>query len=297
MSKIRKKPGKEGASAALISRTRAIRKLGVTLRQFRQLCILKGVFPRPAPPGNAKLRGKTLYLAKDIKYLAHDPILDHMRTLLIYQRKERRLMARKEPAALRVHHRNRPLLRLDHIVRERYPTFPDALRGLDDALTLIAVAAAHTGGKKLSVDQCRRSAVLLREFEHFVAQTHCLTKCFIARKGLYYQARIEGIDITWMIPHPFSLPSSNVDYDVIRSFIDLYLALVQFVVYKLYHDNHMVYPPKINASKDADGEYLTAIIPQSTGTVVGVAPVTEKPIEAPAESGVSEEEQNVKRAS
>jgi len=121
-----------------------------------------------------------------------------------------------------------------------------------------------------------------------------LTKCFIARKGLYYQARIEGVDITWMIPHPFSLPSSNVDYDVIRSFIELYLALVQFVVYKLYNDNHMAYPPKINASKDADGEYLTAIVPQSTGTLVGVAPKTEQPEEeTPAEAAVSEEEKKV----
>ena len=291
MAKVRKKPGQEGASAALISRTRAIRKLGVTLRQFRQLCILKGVFPRPAPSGNAKLRGKTLYLAKDIKFLAHDPIIDHMRQRVIFKRKERKLIGRKETAALEVHERNRPIMRLDHIVRERYPTFADALRGLDDALTLLAVAAVHVGGKKLSVDHCRRAAVLLREFEFFVAETHCLTKCFIARKGLYYQARIEGVDVTWMIPHPFSLPSSNVDYDIIKSFIELYLALVQFVVYKLYKQNHMAYPPKINRSKDADGEYLTAIVPESSGTLVGVAPATEHTTEETTEeSAVSEEE-------
>jgi len=59
----------------------------------------------------------------------------------------------------------------------------------------------------------------------------------------------------------------------------------------------MVYPPKINSSKDADGEYLTAIVPQSTGTVVGVAPAAEEPLEKPAEETAetveSKEEQKI----
>ena len=273
MAKLKLKKGETGLSAGMMARKKAMQKIGVTLRQFRRLCILKGVFPRPAPSGNAKLRNKTMFLRKDITFLAQDPIVDTLRQKLAFRKKKKRLITRREPEALRRLERGRPIMRLDHIIRERYPTFQDAVRGLDDALTLLGVVAAHTGGQQIATEKCRRAAQLLREFEHYVAEAHLLTKCFIARKGLYYQARIEGINVTWMIPHPFSLASANVEYDVIRSFLELYVVLVQFVVYKLYQDRHMTYPPKLNAAKNADGEYLTAFIPDEGTKLVNVVPL------------------------
>lgn len=284
MAKLKLKQGERGAAAAMLPRRKAMQKMGVTLKQFRRLCILKGVFPRPAPAGNARLRNKTLFLRKDITFLNQDPIVDTMREKIAFRKKKKRLITRREPEALRRLERGRPIMRLDHIIRERYPTFQDAIRGLDDALTLLGVVAAHTGGQQIATDKCRRAAQLLREFEHYVAEAHLLTKCFISRKGLYYQARIEGINVTWMIPHPFSLASANVEYDVIRSFLELYVVLVQFVVYKLYQDRHMTYPPKINAAKNADGEYLTAFLPDEGAKLVNVAPPAPVAADAGAQS-------------
>ena len=285
MAKLKLRKGETGLSSAMMPRKKAMQKIGVTLRQFRRLCILKGVFPRPAPAGNARLRNKTLFLRKDITFLAQDPIVDTLRQKIAFRKKKKRLITRKEPEALKRLERGRPIMRLDHIIRERYPTFQDAVRGLDDALTLLGVVAAHTGGEQIATEKCRRAAQLLREFEHYVAEAHLLTKCFIARKGLYYQARVEGINVTWMIPHPFSLASASVEYDVIRSFLELYLVLVQFVVYKLYQDRHMTYPPKLNAAKNADGEYLTAFLPDEGAKLVNVVPPAPAPAPAPANKG------------
>jgi pescadillo protein len=65
--------GKRGNAAQFITRTMAIRKLQITLQEFRKLCILKGIYPRKpsrAPKGN----DKTYYLKKDIAFIAADPI-------------------------------------------------------------------------------------------------------------------------------------------------------------------------------------------------------------------------------
>jgi pescadillo protein len=43
------KKGKVGPSLDYISRARAIKKLQITLKDFRRLCILKGIYPREPP--------------------------------------------------------------------------------------------------------------------------------------------------------------------------------------------------------------------------------------------------------
>ena len=63
------KKGKVGLSTQFISRARAIKKLDIPIRDFRKMCISKGVFPR-IPPKSLKATHKTFYSIKDIKFLS-----------------------------------------------------------------------------------------------------------------------------------------------------------------------------------------------------------------------------------
>lgn len=99
---------------------------------------------------------------------------------------------------------NHPQMKLDHIVKERYPTFIDAIRDLDDCLTLLFLFATFPSLKHVPRDQsilCRRLTV---EFLHYVIASRSLRKVFISIKGYYYQAEIKGQTVTWIVPHHFS---------------------------------------------------------------------------------------------
>lgn len=73
-----KRPGNSGAAKAYITRRKAIEKLQLSLKDFRRLCIMKGIYP--VDPKNKSKVGsgsanKTYYLLSDIQYLAHEPII------------------------------------------------------------------------------------------------------------------------------------------------------------------------------------------------------------------------------
>ena len=155
----------------------------------------------------------------------------------------------KDFAAMKKYLSNHPVLKLDHIVKERYPTFIDALRDLDDCLTLCFLFSTFPSMAHIPRDQtvlCRRLTV---EFLNAVIAAKALRKVFVSIKGYYYQAEIKGQAITWIVPHHFCFePQSRaeVDFKVMSTFVEFYITMLGFVNYRLYHTQNLYYPPKFN---------------------------------------------------
>lgn len=139
-------------------------------------------------------------------------------------------------------------MKLDHIVKERYPTFIDALRDLDDCLTLCFLFSTFPSLRHIPRDQsllCRRLTV---EFLHGVIAAKALRKVFVSIKGYYYQAEIKGQTITWIVPHHFSFePQSknDVDFKLMSTFVEFYIVMLGFVNFRLYNTLNLFYPPKL----------------------------------------------------
>jgi len=54
-----------------------------------------------------------------------------------------------------------------------------------------------------------------------------------------------GVNITWVTPYQFNqrLPF-DIDYKVIGTFKEFYVALLRFINFKLYKDIDIAYPPR-----------------------------------------------------
>lgn len=154
----------------------------------------------------------------------------------------------KDFATVKKYLSNHPTLKLDHIVKERYPTFIDALRDLDDCLTLCFLFSTFPSLSHIPRDQsllCRRLTI---EFLHAVIAAKALRKVFISIKGYYYQAEIKGQTITWIVPHHFCFEpqaKNEVDFKVMSTFVEFYIVMLGFVNYRLYHTLNLHYPPKL----------------------------------------------------
>lgn len=144
------KKGKKGSAAEYFTRSQAIRKLQVSLNDFRRLCILKGIYPRE-PKKKFKGSDKTYYHRKDIQYLLHDQLLEKFKSIKAHMKKYRRALNRGEKALAASLARNKPTYSLHYIIKERYPTFPDALHDLDDALTLLCLFSAFPTHEALGI--------------------------------------------------------------------------------------------------------------------------------------------------
>jgi len=159
-----------------------------------------------------------------------------------------------------------PKVKLDHIIKERYPTFVDALRDLDDALSMLFLFANlpssdHIPAKTIAL--CQR---LTREFEHYVITAHALRKSFLSIKGIYYQATIQGQDILWLVPYRFvQRTGGDIDFRIMGTFVEFYTTLLGFVNYRLYTSFGLVYPPKFSAKSDEQGGELAAFQLEGNG--------------------------------
>ncbi|EEP77896.1 conserved hypothetical protein [Uncinocarpus reesii 1704] len=263
MAKIKKK-GASGAAKNYITRTQAVRKLQISLPDFRRLCIFKGIYPRE--PRSKKKASKTatpsttFYYTRDIQYLLHEPLLRKFREQKALSKKIARSLGRGEVGdAARLEKNNAPKISLDHIIKERYPTFIDALRDLDDALSLLFLFAnlpSTTNVPPKTIALCQR---LCHEFQHYLIATNSLRKSFLSIKGIYYQATIQGQDILWLVPYRFvQKVTGDVDYRIMATFVEFYTTLLGFVNFRLYTSIGLVYPPKFDLKRDECGAELAA---------------------------------------
>lgn len=94
----------------------------------------------------------TYYHSKDIKYLEQDKLIDYFRQMAIYKRKLKNAIAKKDVTKVQSIKENKPLLDINHIVRERYADFGDAVKDLDDALSLISLIEKFPSHRLFKID-------------------------------------------------------------------------------------------------------------------------------------------------
>jgi pescadillo protein len=277
MARIKKK-GVSGQAKNFITRTQAVRKLQISLPDFRKLCIWKGIYPRE--PRNKKKASKTstpsttFYYTKDIQYLLHEPLLKKFREQKALEKKISKALGRGdvhdakrlEGNASRPEKTGKTKYTLDHVIRERYPTFVDALRDLDDCLSMLFLFANLPSTPTVPAKMIARCERLCLEFEHYLIVSNSLRKSFLSIKGIYYQATIQGEDILWVVPYRFNQRvTGDVDFRIMGTFVEFYQTLLGFVNFRLYTSIGLVYPPKFDKDRDDQGAELGAFSLEGNG--------------------------------
>uniref|UniRef100_A0A182PUX3 Pescadillo homolog n=1 Tax=Anopheles epiroticus TaxID=199890 RepID=A0A182PUX3_9DIPT len=250
---------KSGEGAMYYTRKGAMRKLQLNIKDFRQLCILKGIYPRE-PKNRARAQHgsremKILYHKKDITFLLHEPIVWTLRDRKIFNRRIKHAAAKQNMSLRDIRLHNYPQLKLDHIVKERYPTFIDAIKELDDCMTLLFMFSTFPATKVITRDLTRMARRLTVEFMHYVIAAQALRKVFISIKGYYFQAEIKGETVTWIVPHYFPYAPHRgemIDLSIMKSFGDFFTVMAGFINYRLYHSINLVYPPQFAHTLESD---------------------------------------------
>ncbi|KAI8093376.1 Pescadillo N-terminus-domain-containing protein [Halteromyces radiatus] len=253
MGRIQKK-GVKGAASNFITRQQALKKLQISLADFRRICILKGIYPRE--PRNKKKANKgstapvTFYYVKDIQYLLHEPLLAKFRAYKAFAKKLNTVLHKGEiSSAKSLSENNRPSYTLDHIIKERYPTFVDAVRDMDDAISMLYLFSKMPVDNRIKAKTVKSCQTLIAEFQNYVMNAKCIRKVFFSIKGIYYQADIKGQTVTWVVPYQFSTDvPTDVDFRVMTTFLDFYITLMGFVNYRLYNELNISYPPKLDSN-------------------------------------------------
>ncbi|CAI5759023.1 unnamed protein product [Candida verbasci] len=276
MARIKKR-GTSGNAKNFITRTQAIKKLQISLADFRRLCIFKGIYPRE--PRNKKKANKgstapvTFYYSKDIQYLLHEPILNKFRQHKTFAKKLTKYLGKGEISQAnklnKSHESNN--YNLNHIIKERYPTFLDALRDLDDPLNMLFLFSNMPVTDKVSTKIISNCEKLCNQWLAYIAREHVLKKVFVSIKGVYYQVTIKGQEIRWL--QPFKFPTNiptDVDFRIMLTFLEFYSTLLHFVLFKLYNEADLIYPPKTDSKNLKNLGGLNSFILQSKNEVNGI---------------------------
>lgn len=273
-----KKKNTRGNARNFLTRSQAVRKLQVSLADFRRLCIFKGIYPRE--PRNKKKANKgstaptTFYYHKDIQYLMHEPVLARFREHKTFSKKLTKALGRGEVSVAKKLEENKPNYKLDHIIKERYPSFPDALGDIDDALNMLFLFSNLPATDQVSARMTKDAQVICNQWLAYVTRERLVRKVFVSIKGVYYQANVKGEEIRWLVPYKFpeNIPS-DVDFRIMLTFLEFYSTLLHFVLFKLYTDSGLVYPPKLDVKKDKIIGGLTSYILESNSSGSPLAPV------------------------
>lgn len=277
-----KKKGEAGQAKNYITRTQAVRKLQISLPDFRKLCIWKGIYPREPKDKRKVIKSAnastTFYYTKDIQFLLHEPLLQKFREQKVLEKKISKALGRGdvsdakrfESNASRPEKTGKPRYTLDHVIRERYPTFVDAVRDLDDCLSMLFLFANLPSTSTVPAKMIARCERLCLEFQHYLIVSHSLQKSFLSIKGIYYQANVQGEDILWVVPYKFNQRVvGDIDFRIMGTFIEFYMTLLGFVNFRLYTSMGLKYPPKFDQSKDEQAGELGAFTLEGLNLVSG----------------------------
>ena len=240
------KKGTKGQATLFLSRKRAMKRLGLSLKDFRRICILKGVFPRQ-PNKKLDKAHRTYYHIKDIRYIESDKIMDHFAQEKIYKRKLTKSIAKKDKLRTLRLKANKPELNVDHVIRQRYPRFEQAVADLSDPLSLLSLIAGFPGHRlfRIPPQKTRACKLLINMFKALIVKKRLLSKVFLASKGVYYEAQLGmGIPVVWIEPYESTavLPV-DVDYKMLLTFSEFHSSLLKFVMARLYSVSQVMFPP------------------------------------------------------
>ena len=246
-----KRVKKERFRKRYLTRMQATRLLQLDSMNFRRLCILKGIYPRAIGRSKQKASGsdKQYYLSKEIKWLVHDQIRNKVQGFTSWEKKLRRAKSMHDFERMQTLQRDgmKPQYDLVATIKERYPTFADALKDVDDAMTNIGLYSFLTPEVKsettvefhhaLSTGLHQKAKQVQADFFTYVSQSHTLVRAFISVKGYYYEAFIHGQRIIWLMPHEYAskFPPGVQQY-ILITFLEFQTDFMRFVVHKLQNE-------------------------------------------------------------
>ena len=110
---------KKAKQSNLITRSKAIRSLGVSLSQFRFLTILSGVYPT-VPHGKNVDKDKIYYSKKDIKFIRNGPLMVYLGDYKIYLKHRRHALTDGDTLRAESLKKSEPKLPIAQILKSRF---------------------------------------------------------------------------------------------------------------------------------------------------------------------------------